>query len=131
MLTSDVALKEDPSYWALVQQFATDQSSFDNAFKHAWYKLVSRDMGPVARCLGDEVPVAQAWQYPLPAAPANLADFSAVETEIRSSLLSGEQAATNAPLLVRLSWQVGGEGWRREWGGRGEVAGTASMSRKF
>jgi catalase-peroxidase len=78
MLTADLALKEDPSYNTYVVQFANSQADLDRAFSHAWYKLTARDMGPVDRCVGNLVPAAQPWQYPLPAPPSALPDFSKV-----------------------------------------------------
>jgi len=83
-LTSDIALLHDPAgiYQKLVQEFAQDKAKFDSAFAHAWYKLTTRDMGPVTRCTGKYVPPAQPWQHPLPAPPSKLADFAAVESEV-------------------------------------------------
>ena len=72
MMTSDVSLLHDDEYKALVETFAGDLASFEHAFKHAWYKLTSRDMGPVTRCVGDAVPPPQPFQYPLPEPPAKL-----------------------------------------------------------
>jgi len=70
MLTSDVSLTKDPSYRAIVEDWATIDgvARFDHAWKHAWYKLTTRDMGPVTRCLGPDTPPAQPFQFPLPAA---------------------------------------------------------------
>ncbi len=46
---------QDPSYLALVQLYASDLKALELAFGHAWYKLMTRDMGPVTRCLGSKV----------------------------------------------------------------------------
>ena len=64
MMTSDVSLTADPGYMAIVRSYADDQAAFDRDFAHAWYKLTTRDMGPVARCVGPDVPTPQ------PAIPA-------------------------------------------------------------
>jgi catalase-peroxidase len=53
MLTTDVALKFDPEYRMYVEEFATNETAFANAFAKAWYKLVTRDMGPSTRCAGN------------------------------------------------------------------------------
>merc|ERR1712059_202080 len=82
MLTSDVALPKDPYYLDLVNNFAENREALDFAFKHAWYKLTTRDMGPVIRCLGPQVPPTQPWQFPLPPAPEVLVDFFAVESDL-------------------------------------------------
>lgn len=86
MLTTDVALTRDDSYNALVKEFAEDQTALEVAFAHAWYKLTTRDMGPVSRCAGDDVPPAQPWQYPLPPPPAKLANFKSVRADIASAI---------------------------------------------
>lgn len=67
MLTSDISLTKDSIFQGLVQEYAANLSVLNYYFSHAWYKLTTRDMGPVARCRGPLVPPAQPWQYPLPA----------------------------------------------------------------
>jgi catalase (peroxidase I) len=59
MLTSDVALLKDPVYLKWVRTYAHDQDSLTKDFGNAWYKLTTRSMGPVSRCLGSKVPPAQ------------------------------------------------------------------------
>ena len=68
MLTSDLALRFDPAYEKISRRFLENPDQFADAFARAWYKLLHRDMGPVARyLLGPWVPEAQLWQDPVPA----------------------------------------------------------------
>lgn len=114
MLTSDVSLLHDPEYKAIVQQWATDEAAFANAFKHAWYKLTTRDMGPVTRCYGTATPPAQPFQYPLPPPPAALASADDVRADIRHFMSAANANVTadmvnGAPyygaMFVKLAWQ--------------------------
>ena len=59
MFTTDVALIKDEAYKNIVLKFAEDKKTFDHAFAHAWYKLTTRDMGPVARCSNKDTPPPQ------------------------------------------------------------------------
>ncbi|MFK7981141.1 MAG: catalase/peroxidase HPI [Saprospiraceae bacterium] len=69
MTTADMALKKDPAYLAISKRFHEDHKAFEDAFARAWYKLTHRDMGPVARYLGPEVPQEELiWQDPIPTA---------------------------------------------------------------
>ena len=56
LLTSDVALKNDPKFYEYVKLFAENMTYFDEEFAHAWYQLVTRDMGPRAQCVNDNAP---------------------------------------------------------------------------
>ncbi|MBV9699938.1 MAG: catalase-peroxidase, partial [Candidatus Eremiobacteraeota bacterium] len=68
MLTTDLSLKVDPIYGPISKRFHENPQEFADAFAKAWYKLTHRDMGPIARYLGPEVPAEpQIWQDPLPA----------------------------------------------------------------
>jgi catalase (peroxidase I) len=102
MLTTDLALKEDPAYIELAQLYASDMDAFGHDFMHAWYKLTTRDMGPHSRCIGPLVPPPQPWQYPLPDPPAMLPDFPLVKVEVEA-LIAGDPPARNA--LIRLAWR--------------------------
>jgi len=59
MLTSDIALLHDPIYLGLVKKFAANETLLTQEFSKAWYKLMTRDMGPVTRCAGKNVPAAR------------------------------------------------------------------------
>lgn len=68
MLTTDIALKEDPIYEPISRHFYENPDEFADAFARAWYKLTHRDMGPKNRYLGPEVPEETLiWQDPVPA----------------------------------------------------------------
>ena len=115
MMTSDIALTADPTgaYPSLVRRFARDPAAFEAAFAAAWYKLTTKDMGPVARCVGPWVPPAQPWQFPLPpppAAPASEGDVRALVAKALVSPVAGVPAdvVDGAPwygaLAVRLAF---------------------------
>ena len=68
MLTTDLALREDPAYEKISRHFYENPDEFADAFSRAWYKLTHRDMGPFSRYLGPEVPSEELiWQDPIPA----------------------------------------------------------------
>jgi catalase-peroxidase len=85
MMTSDVSLLYDPSYVQLVADYASDLPAFSDAFAHAWYKLMSHDMGPYTRCAGNLVPPPQPFQYPLPT-PGEVVDFAKVRPHVEALL---------------------------------------------
>ena len=67
MSTADMALKMDPSYLEISKRFHKDHKAFEDAFARAWFKLTHRDMGPIQRYLGPEVPQEElVWQDPIP-----------------------------------------------------------------
>ena len=86
MLTSDLALRTDPAYDKISRRFAEDPEAFADAFARAWFKLTHRDMGPIARYLGPEVPSEELiWQDPVPAVDHELidaADAAALKAQI-------------------------------------------------
>ena len=92
MLTTDLALRVDPSYEVISRRFFEHPEEFADAFARAWYKLTHRDMGPIARSLGALVPAEpQLWQDPVPAVTQELigaADIAALKATILASGLS-------------------------------------------
>ncbi|UAA40610.1 catalase/peroxidase HPI [Paraneptunicella aestuarii] len=101
MLTTDIALKEDPKFRAIVERFRSDPSQYEMAFAKAWFKLTHRDMGPRARYVGSEVPQeVLTWQDPIPAVDykqVNSKDISKLKKQILDSGLT-------IPELVRTAW---------------------------
>jgi catalase-peroxidase len=100
MFTTDLALKEDPSYAAISRRFHADPQAFAQAFARAWFKLTHRDMGPVSRYLGPLVPAKhQLWQDPVPAVDHPLVgehDLMALKAKILASGLSVSQLVSTA-----------------------------------
>ncbi|MEO9482967.1 MAG: catalase/peroxidase HPI [Ekhidna sp.] len=99
MTTADMALKIDPTYEKISRRFHENPAEFADAFARAWYKLTHRDMGPVARYLGSEVPAEELiWQDPIPAATHSLsdADISDLKNKILSSGLSVSELVSTA-----------------------------------
>jgi catalase-peroxidase len=77
MLTTDLSLKVDPAYEKISRRFYENPDEFADAFARAWFKLTHRDMGPVSRYLGPEVPQEELiWQDPVPAVDHDLIDES-------------------------------------------------------
>ncbi|WP_462188827.1 catalase/peroxidase HPI, partial [Frankia sp. CcWB2] len=90
MLTTDLALRFDPIYEPISRRFLENPSAFADAFARAWFKLTHRDLGPVARYLGPEVPTETLlWQDPLPAVAHELIDAAGVATLKGQILASG------------------------------------------
>ena len=100
MLTSDLALRFDPEYDKISRRFKDDQDALSDAFARAWFKLTHRDMGPVARYLGPEVPSeVLIWQDPLPAVDHDLAsatEIADLKARIRESGLTPAQLVSTA-----------------------------------
>jgi catalase-peroxidase len=100
MLTTDLSLRMDPVYDQISRRFLANPAEFADAFARAWFKLTHRDMGPVVRYLGPEVPSEELlWQDPLPAVthePPDAADLAALESQILASGLSVSQLVSAA-----------------------------------
>ena len=101
MLTTDLALKEDPAYRKISERFHKNPKELEDAFARAWFKLTHRDMGPKSRYLGPEVPKEDLiWQDPLPAVDYQLLDEGDV-LKLKSKIIS---SGLTVPELVRTAW---------------------------
>ncbi len=100
MLTTDLALRQDPIYGPISKRFHAHPEEFAEAFAKAWFKLTHRDMGPHSLLLGPQVPAEpQLWQDPVPELdhPAiGEADIAALKTKILGSGLTISQLVTTA-----------------------------------
>jgi len=101
MLTTDLSLRMDPIYEPISRRFYENPDQFADAFARAWYKLTHRDMGPITRYLGPEVPAEELiWQDPIPAVTHELIndqDIASIKAKILASGLS-------IPELVSTAW---------------------------
>ncbi len=101
MLTSDVALKEDPVYNEIGRRFLADPDAFADAFARAWFKLTHRDMGPIERYLGPEVPGEELlWQDRVPAVDHPLVDGDDVAA-LKAKVLGSDLSVSR---LVATAW---------------------------
>ncbi len=100
MLTTDLALRVDPIYEKISRRFLDNPDQFADAFARAWYKLTHRDMGPIARYLGPEVPKeVLIWQDPVPVVTHKLIDtqdIAALKSKILTSGLSVSELVSTA-----------------------------------
>ena len=101
MLVTDLSLRMDPAYEKISRHFLENPEEFKEAYQKAWFKLTHRDMGPVSRYLGPEVPAEDLiWQDPIPAVDHELIgdkDIEALKSDILSSGLSISE-------LVNAAW---------------------------
>jgi len=101
MLTSDLALRFDPSYEKISRHYLENPQEFADAFAKAWYKLTHRDMGPIARYLGPLVPKEELiWQDPVPAVDHELIGEAEIQTLKAKILASGLSISE----LVSTAW---------------------------
>ncbi len=100
MLTTDLSLRFDPIYEPISRRFMADQEAFADAFARAWFKLTHRDMGPLVRYLGPEVPAeVLIWQDPVPPVDHELieaADVASLKAAILASGLPVSQLVSTA-----------------------------------
>ena len=100
MLTSDLALKEDPIYGPISKRFYDNPKEFEVAFAKAWFKLTHRDLGPIDRYLGPKVPEAQLWQDPIPAVDYKLIGDDEI-ANLKSKIL---ESGLPVSQLVSTAW---------------------------
>lgn len=100
MLTTDLSLRFEPAYEKISRRFYENPDQFADAFARAWFKLTHRDMGPLARYLGNDVPSeVLIWQDPIPAINhqlINTADVESLKTKVLDSGLSISELVTTA-----------------------------------
>jgi len=100
MLTTDLSLRLDPAYEKISRHFHQNPDAFVDAFARAWFKLTHRDMGPLSRYLGTDVPKEELiWQDPIPAVNHKLineTDITELKTKILNSGLSISQLVSTA-----------------------------------
>ncbi len=100
MLTTDLSLRFDPIYEPISRRFLADPEALADAFARAWFKLTHRDMGPIVRYLGPEVPSETLiWQDPVPAVDHELvdaADIAALKSQILAAGLPVSQLISAA-----------------------------------
>ncbi|MEZ5384767.1 MAG: catalase/peroxidase HPI [Prosthecobacter sp.] len=101
MFTTDLALRTDPEYEKISRRFLADPQAFADAFARAWFKLTHRDMGPVSRYEGPEVPKQTfVWQDPVPAVDHELINGQDI-AQLKSKLLDSGLSTSE---LVSTAW---------------------------
>jgi catalase-peroxidase len=101
MLTTDLALRMDPAYEKISRRFFENPDQFADAFARAWFKLTHRDMGPLARYIGAEVPKeVLIWQDPIPTVTHKLIDAKDI-ADLKSKILSSGLTVSQ---LVSTAW---------------------------
>ncbi|MGA9342286.1 MAG: catalase/peroxidase HPI [Rhodanobacteraceae bacterium] len=100
MLTTDLSLRMDPAYEKISRRFLENPDQLADAFARAWFKLTHRDMGPLARYLGPDVPSEELiWQDPIPAVDHPLInddDVNTLKAKVLASGLSVSQLVSTA-----------------------------------
>ncbi|MBU4536175.1 MAG: catalase/peroxidase HPI [Euryarchaeota archaeon] len=101
MLTTDLSLRFDPAYEKISRRFYENPDQLADAFARAWFKLTHRDMGPLTRYLGPEVPEEELiWQDPIPAVNHELIDEEDIKT-LKAKMLDSGLAVSE---LVSTAW---------------------------
>jgi catalase-peroxidase len=101
MTTADLSLKFDPIYEPIARHYLKNPEEFQDAFARAWFKLTHRDMGPLSRYLGAEVPTEELiWQDPVPAVDHELIDAQDI-ADLKGKILA---SGLSIPELVSTAW---------------------------
>ena len=101
MTTADMALKMDPEYAKISKHFHSHPEEFADAYARAWYKLTHRDMGPISRYLGEEVPSEELiWQDPITAHPGPVISDAEI-AELKITILG---SGLTVAQLVNTAW---------------------------
>jgi len=101
MTTADLSLKFDPIYEPIARRYLKNPDEFQDAFARAWFKLTHRDMGPLSRYLGAEVPTEELiWQDPVPAVDHELIDAQDI-ADLKGKILA---SGLSIPELVSTAW---------------------------
>lgn len=101
MLTTDIALRVDPIYEKISRHFFEHPDEFAEAFSRAWFKLTHRDMGPISRYLGPEVPAEELiWQDPIPGVDHEIID----DTDIKNLKAKILDSGLSVSQLVNTAW---------------------------
>ncbi|MAT45606.1 MAG: catalase/peroxidase HPI [Anaerolineaceae bacterium] len=101
MLTTDLSLRFDPIYEKISRRFYENPDEFADAYARAWFKLTHRDMGPISRYLGPEVPEEELiWQDPVPAVDHALIDADDIQ-DLKAKILA---CGLSIPELVSTAW---------------------------
>jgi catalase-peroxidase len=101
MTTADMALKLDPAYGKISKHFHENPDEFADAYARAWFKLTHRDMGPITRYLGEEVPSEELiWQDPVPPQTGSVISATDINT-LKSAILNSELSVEE---LVSTAW---------------------------
>ena len=101
MLTTDLALREDPAYEKISRRFYENPDQLADSFARAWFKLTHRDMGPVSRYLGSDVPKEELiWQDPVPIAKYDQITSDDIDS-LKNKII---QTGINLNKLVSTAW---------------------------
>ena len=101
MLTTDIALREDPLYKIISKRFYENPNEFSDVFARAWFKLTHRDMGPKSLYFGGEVPKEDLiWQDPIPAVTTKLIN----QVDVDSLKVTLANSRLNVSQLVSTAW---------------------------
>ncbi|WP_181782677.1 catalase/peroxidase HPI [Pseudonocardia pini] len=101
MLTTDLALRFDPIYEQISRRFFENPDQFADAFARAWYKLTHRDMGPIQRYVGSQVPAEELlWQDPVPAR----GDYTLTDAQVADLKAKILDSGLTVSQLVSTAW---------------------------